>query len=162
METVTSSRRQRGPCYLSLVHFLRRHLIGVLAVLASLPAAAQKDEELPFISSAEKLDPSSRAHPWAVPARVEGLWCGTGLLREFSLRLSQRHREVHGSLARRDRVRAIEGHMAGATLRTQATRHGSLVLEMTGDELRVTDGEGALALARGAAFQRANGSACNG
>jgi SAM-dependent methyltransferase len=109
------------------------------------------------------LEKSSKVHLWVVPARVEGLWCGTGLLREFSLRLSQRYQEVQGSLARRDRVRAIEGSLEGATLRTQATRHGSLVLEMTGDdELQVTDGEGALALARGAAFQRANGSACSG
>lgn len=123
--------------------FFRRHLISFLAglaLLASLPAFAQE----------------------VVLARVEGLWCGTGLLREFSLRLSQRYQEVQGSLARRDRVRAIEGRVEGATVRTQATRHGSLVLELSGDELKVTGGEGALALARGAAFQRASGTACNG
>jgi SAM-dependent methyltransferase len=109
------------------------------------------------------LEKSSKVHLWVVPAQVEGLWCGTGPLSEFSLRLSQRYQEVQGSLARRDRVRSIEGRVEGATLRTQATRHGSLVLEMAGDdELQVTDGEGALALARGAAFQRANGSACSG
>ena len=108
------------------------------------------------------LEKSRKVHLWVVPAQVEGLWCGTGPLREFSLRLSQRYQEVQGSLARRDRVRSIEGRVEGATLRTQATRHGSLVLEMAGDELKVTDGEGALVLARGTAFQRANGSACNG
>jgi SAM-dependent methyltransferase len=108
------------------------------------------------------LEKSSKVHLWVVPAQVEGLWCGTGPLSEFSLRLSQRYQEVQGSLARRDRVRSIEGRVEGATLRTQATRHGSLVLEMAGDELKVIDGEGALVLARGTAFQRGNGSACNG
>jgi hypothetical protein len=108
------------------------------------------------------LEKSSKVHLWVVPAQVEGLWCGTGPLSEFSLRLSQRYQEVQGSLARRDRVRSIEGRVEGATLRTQATRHGSLVLEMAGDELKVIDGEGALVLARGTAFQRANGSACDG
>jgi hypothetical protein len=53
------------------------------------------------------LDKSSKVHLWVVPARVEGLWCGTGLLREFSLQLSQRYQQVHGSLARRGRARAI-------------------------------------------------------
>jgi hypothetical protein len=108
------------------------------------------------------LEKSSKVHLWVVPAQVEGLWCGTGPLSEFSLRLSQRYQEVQGSLARRDRVRSIEGRVEGVTLRTQATRHGSLVLEMAGDELKVIDGEGALVLARGTAFQRANGSACDG
>jgi SAM-dependent methyltransferase len=108
------------------------------------------------------LEKSSKVHLWVVPAQVEGLWCGTGPLSEFSLRLSQRYQEVQGSLARRDRVRSIEGRVEGATLRTQATRHGSLVLEMAGDELKVIDGEGALVLARGTAFHRANGSACDG
>jgi hypothetical protein len=108
------------------------------------------------------LEKSSKVHLWVVPAQVEGLWCGTGPLSEFSLRLSQRYQEVQGSLARRDRVRSIEGRVEGVTLRTQATRHGSLVLEMAGDELKVIDGEGALVLARGTAFHRANGSACDG
>ena len=109
------------------------------------------------------LDKSSKVHLWVVPARVEGLWCGTGLLREFSLQLSQRYQQVNGSLARRDRARAIEGRIEGTTVRTQATRHGSLVLALVGDELSITGGEGTLALARGAAFRRAaDRGACDG
>ena len=109
------------------------------------------------------LDKSSKVHLWVVPARVEGLWCGTGLLREFSLQLSQRYQQVHGSLARRGRARAIEGRIDGATVRTQATRHGSLVLALVGDELSITGGEGTLALARGAAFRRAaDRGSCDG
>jgi hypothetical protein len=151
------------------MHF-RRHLIGLsallAAVLACLPASAQKVEEVSVIGTPDRIAEeglrSANVGPRLGPARVEGLWCGTGLLHEFSLRLSQDHQEVQGSLARRGRVRAIAGRVDGATVRTQATRHGSLLLELAGDELKVTDGEGALALARGTAFQRASGSACDG
>ncbi|HWP13794.1 MAG TPA: methyltransferase domain-containing protein [Ramlibacter sp.] len=108
------------------------------------------------------VEKSSKVHLWVVPARMDGLWCGTAALREFRLRLSQRYQEVQGSLARRDRVRVIEGRIDGSMLRTQATRVGSLVLTMAGDELAVTSGEGALALARGATFRRAAGATCDG
>ena len=93
-------------------------------------------------------------------AAFNGLWCGTGLLNEFSLQLTQQQQDVQGTLVRRDRRRELEGQVDGATLHTQATRHGSLVLERAGDELRVTGGDGLLAMARGATFQRASGSAC--
>jgi SAM-dependent methyltransferase len=106
-------------------------------------------------------DKFSRVHLWVVPALFDGLWCGTGLIHEFSLQLSQEHQQVQGKLARRDRVRVIEGRIEGATLHTQATRIGSLVLERSGDELRVTGGDGPLALAQGATFQRANGAGCD-
>lgn len=98
------------------------------------------------------------------PARVaafDGLWCGTGLLHEFSLRLTQQQQDVQGTLARRDRVREIEGRVDGGTLRTQNTKVGSLVLERAGDELRITGGEGPIALARGATFQRAAAGSCS-
>jgi SAM-dependent methyltransferase len=108
------------------------------------------------------LEKSSKVHLWVVPARVEGLWCGNGLLHEFSLRLSQQHQQVQGSLVRRNRVRAIAGRIDGSTVRTETTRAGSLVLTMAGNELNVTGGEGALALVRGATFRRATGTACDG
>ena len=47
-------------------------------------------------------------------------------------------------------------------LRTQSTRVGALVLEKQGEELKVTDGEGPLALAKGTAFRRADGESCTG
>lgn len=96
-----------------------------------------------------------------VPA-FDGLWCGTGPLHEFSLQLSQQRQDVQGTLVRRERRRELEGRVDGATLHTQATRHGSLVLERAGDQLRVTGGDGPLAMARGATFQRASGTACSG
>jgi SAM-dependent methyltransferase len=103
---------------------------------------------------------SSKVHLWVVPAQVAGLWCGSGPLRGFSLQLAQRFQEVEGTLTRRDRVRTIEGQMQGARLQTQSTRHGSLQLERAGEELRVSGGDGALALAQGTSFRRASGDAC--
>lgn len=105
---------------------------------------------------------AARGRPEAPVAAFEGLWCGTGLLHEFSLHLSQQQQDVQGTLVRRERRRELEGRVEGATLHTQATRHGSLVLERAGDELRVTGGDGLLAMARGATFQRASGAACTG
>lgn len=91
---------------------------------------------------------------------VDGLWCGTGLLKEFSLRLAQQSQEVSGTLKRRDRVRDLSGRIEGNTLYTQATKVGALVLELQGDALRIVGGEGQLALARGMAFSRASGDSC--
>jgi SAM-dependent methyltransferase len=106
------------------------------------------------------LDKSSKVHLWTVPARIDGLWCGSGPLRDFSLRVTQRYQEVEAALIRGDRVREIQGLMAGTVLRTQSTRHGSLELTQDGSQLRVTGGQGTLAMARGASFARAAGDAC--
>lgn len=108
------------------------------------------------------LEKSSKVHLWVVPAQVEGLWCGSGPLREFSLQLKQQHQEVTGELVRKGRVRTIEGRIEGNVLRTQATRVGSLVLERQGDDLKVTDAEGALALVRGTSFKRTEAATCTG
>ncbi len=106
------------------------------------------------------LEKSSKVHLWVVPARIDGLWCGAGALRDFSLRVTQRYQEVKATLTRGERVREIQGQMAGAVLRTQPTRHGALELTQEGAQLRVTGGEGTLAMARGASFARATGAAC--
>ena len=106
------------------------------------------------------LEKSSKVHLWVVPARIEGLWCGAGALRDFSLRVNQHYQEIQATLTRGDRVREIQGRMAGAVLRTQTTRHGSLELTQEGALLRVSGGEGTLAMARGASFARASGPGC--
>jgi SAM-dependent methyltransferase len=105
---------------------------------------------------------SSKILYWVVPAQVAGLWCGSGPLHDFSLRLKQQHQEVEGELIRRGRARTIEGRLEGNVLRTQSTRVGALVLELEGEKLKVTDGEGALALVRGQAFTRTDAEACPG
>lgn len=105
---------------------------------------------------------ASPAEPPTHVAEFDGMWCGTGLLHEFSLRLRQQHEDVLGTLVRRDKVREIEGRVRGTVLHTQNTKIGSLLLERAGDVLRITGGDGVIALARGATFQLAPGGACAG
>ncbi len=106
------------------------------------------------------LEKSSRIHLWTVPARVDGLWCGTGPLREFSLQLVQRYQQFDAKLTRRGRTRELTGTIEGTMLRTPETKVGSLVLEARGDELIVAGGSGPIALARGQAFKRAAANGC--
>ena len=108
------------------------------------------------------LEKSSKVHLWVVPAKVGGLWCGTGPLNEFSLRLVQRYQEVEGSLTRKTRDRKMTARMQGATMRTTPHEKGALVAQAAGNELRITGGEGAFILLRGQVFQRATGSSCGG
>lgn len=96
------------------------------------------------------------------PVQVSGLWCGSGPLHEFSLRLTQRQQDVEGELVRRDRARTIQGRIDGNVLRTQSTKVGALVLERHGDQLKVTDGDGPLALVRGQVFHRTDAGTCTG
>lgn len=106
------------------------------------------------------LEKSSKVHLWVVPADVQGLWCGTGLLKDFSLKLTQRYQAVQGTLTRKQRVREISGTLRGTVLRTQATKQGSLEMELAGGQLRLVGGEGPIALARGTSFHRAEGAGC--
>jgi hypothetical protein len=94
-------------------------------------------------------------------ARVGGLWCGAGLLADFSLDIVQRYHDVEGKLVRKGRVREITGRVEGSMLRTDPQRNETMELQALGDELRVTGGTGLLALARGQSFTRASGGSCS-
>ncbi len=106
-------------------------------------------------------DKSSKVHLWTVPARVEGLWCASGLLRGASLRLSQKYQAFEGTLAWRDRTRPIAGLISGAELRTPAGSSGELVLQAVDDVLRITSARGNLAMAQGQTFTRTTGASCS-
>jgi hypothetical protein len=138
------------------MHSALTRLFALLAAALALASAQAQPALQPAPSIA-----AAAVRPTAV-AEFDGLWCGTGLLHEFSLRLRQQREDVLGTLVRRDRVREIEGRVEGAVLHTQSTKIGSLVLERAGDELRITGGDGVIALVRGARFQRAPGDACTG
>jgi hypothetical protein len=96
----------------------------------------------------------------ARPAPIGGLWCGVGLLHEFSLQISQQQQQFDARLARKGRVREVTGRIEGSTLRTDPQRNVSLVLRAVGNQLRILDGTGQFALARGQAFARAPGDSC--
>jgi SAM-dependent methyltransferase len=104
---------------------------------------------------------SSKVHLWVVPARMAGLWCGAGPLRDYSLRLKQQHQQAEGEIARPGRSWTIEGRIEGTVLKTESTRVGSLTLELDGDALKVTRGEGPLTLLRGQSFRKAAGDTCS-
>jgi hypothetical protein len=100
------------------------------------------------------------ALPAVAAGGVNGLWCGSGPLRDYSLRLAQRQQDVEGELARPGRTRTIEGRIEGNVLRTQSTKVGALVLEHKGNELKITGGDGPIALARGQVFRRSPSGTC--
>lgn len=155
-------------------HFSATLALLLGAWLVALPAASQGTAPSPADAAsaasaateppaARSADAPTRAMPHARRAtQVSGLWCGSGPLHEFSLRLTQRQQDVEGELVRRDRTRTIQGRIDGNVLRTQATKVGALVLEHQGDQLKVTDGDGPLALVRGQSFRRSESGTCTG
>lgn len=106
-------------------------------------------------------DKSSQVHFWTVPASVAGQWCGSGPLGSYVLTLTQKYQEVTGTLQRRERSWPITGRMQGATLTTQDTSVGQLELKREGERLRLTGGQGMLALAKGTSFTAAPGGRCS-
>lgn len=105
---------------------------------------------------------SSKVHLWVVPAQVQGLWCGAGLLRRFSLNVAQQYQSFTATLAdaQRNRSRTLQGRIQGSQLVTDPTRQGPLTLALEGQTLRVAAAQGDLALAIGQSFTRANGEHC--
>jgi SAM-dependent methyltransferase len=106
------------------------------------------------------LEKSSKVHVWTVPARIDGLWCGSGLLRGGSFNLAQKYQAFSGTLHWRNRDRPVEGRIEGPMVHLQAGRHGELVLRAEGDKMTLVSAEGELALARGVSFERARGGRC--
>lgn len=115
---------------------------------------------LPVPNKAVGLEKSSKVHLWTVPARVEGLWCARGILRGASIRLTQKYQVFEGALAWRERTRDLAGTITGTELRTPAGSSGELVLQATGDSLRITAAQGNMALAQGQTFTRTAGTSC--
>ena len=128
-------------------------LLRLLAIAAFsisfAPALRAQDEEPP-------------AAP-AEPARIDGQWCGRGLLRGTTLNLTRHQQEFEGTLMRGDRARNVEGSIEGSTLRTSpgsAGKAGELVLQVQGDRLRIAAAGGPLSLVQGMSFFRGTGSGC--
>jgi SAM-dependent methyltransferase len=65
-------------------------------------------------------DKSSRIHLWVVPARVEGVWCGTGGMQGATLRVSQRYQRFEATLAQAGGSEPVSGRVDGETLRPDA------------------------------------------
>ncbi|MDB5860877.1 MAG: hypothetical protein JWQ76_4566 [Ramlibacter sp.] len=94
------------------------------------------------------------------PVQVGGLWCGIGLLNEFTLQITQQYQAFEAQLSRKGKTREVTGQIEGSTLRTDPQRNVVLVLKAVNDELRITHGTGQFALAQGQGFARAHGGSC--
>ena len=103
------------------------------------------------------LEKVSRVYLWVVPARLEGLWCGTGKAAGKSLAIAQRHQHVRIDLTEGTAVRALEGRIHGNSIRT---RSDGLGLGFDGRVLRTTHAGGTTAALKGATFTRAKGQSC--
>lgn len=122
--------------------------------LAGAPLLAHSAPSVPYANAPEQV--ALRG----APATVGGLWCGAGLLRDFTLEIAQQYRDVHARLIRKGKVREITGHVEGARVLADPQRNHSMDLLMEGDELRITGATGMLALAKGQFFKRAAGASC--
>ena len=135
--------------------FLRMPYSRRLAIAASLIAATL----LPLGTQAA----SPAAEPVALrhaPASVGGLWCGAGLLTGFTLDIAQQSQQFDARLIRKGRVREITGRVEGAMLRTDPQREQTMDLLAAGNELRIVEATGKLALTKGLFFTRAAGGSC--
>ena len=132
--------------------FPRCAVLAAWVALGSCPLALRADE----MSAAPELALRQESM-----ADVGGLWCGAGLLHEFTLEIAQHYQDVQGRLVRKARVREITGHVEGATVKTHAQRNETMELLAQGDELRIVAGTGLLGLARGQSFTRAVGGSCS-
>jgi hypothetical protein len=100
---------------------------------------------------------SSRLHLWHVPARVQGLWCGTGAVAGTPLRLTQTHQMVAGDAAGAAR---LAGRLEGSALRLASGEAGEVAAAVGAEGLRITRGVGAYARWQGMLFTRAAGETC--
>jgi hypothetical protein len=133
-----------------MLYSRRVAIAASLWALALLPLGAQAASPSP--------EPVSLRH---APAPVGGLWCGAGLLTGFTLDIAQQSRQIDARLIRKGRVREITGHMEGAMLRTDPQRDQTMELIAAGNELRIVDATGKLALTKGQFFTRAAGGSCS-
>lgn len=122
-----------------------------LAVALAVPAAALAAPNGDQVSSRD-----------ANFASIGGLWCGAGLLHEFTLEVAQQLQNVQGRLVRKGRVREMTGHVEGSLVKLDPQRDHTMELRADGDELRITGATGVLALAVGQSFTRATGNSCKG
>jgi hypothetical protein len=135
----------------AMQYFPRSALAACVLALAALPLAAQSGTS----------DPAEQVMVRQGTPTVGGLWCGAGLLRDFTLEIVQQYEDVQGRLVRKGRVREITGRIEGATLRTDPQRNETMELLAQDNELRIIAATGVLALARGQFFTRAVGGSCS-
>ena len=112
------------------------------------------DETLTVDAPDKKIgrEKKSRLHRWVVPARAEGLWCGTA---GSQLRVTQRFQMVQAQWQRGDREWALQGRLDGQRLHLVGAAPWPLLAHVTDD--RIVIGKPARAPARAASARMATG-----
>jgi len=93
----------------------------------------------------------SRLHMWTVPARVHGLWCGTG---GATLQLRQHYQVVTAQLTQGDTARSYSGRVHASALQLLGAGGAAWQATVDGDTLRGGDATSTLA------WRRAVGERC--
>lgn len=105
------------------------------------------------------LEKSSKVHLWVVPARLDGLWCGTAM--GTTLRVVQKYQMLTGTLTRHERSSGFVGQISGTEVCALSGSRGALAMQALGDsQLRVASSRADLALAPGQTFRRASADTC--
>ncbi len=106
------------------------------------------------------LEKSSKVHLWTVPARMHGLWCGTGLLRSARITIDQTFQRVVGTMTFGNRTRDFAGVIQGTRLQSLPNARTQLTLELRQNQLHLVAGDGPVALLQGSTLALAPGNTC--
>jgi hypothetical protein len=111
---------------------------------------------LPVPDKSVGLEKSSKVHLWVVPARVDGMWCGSGKAKGKSLRIQQSFQKFRAALLDAEGLREFEGRIAGEVLRSPQ----ALTLSHEGERIKATHAAGKYSALKGATFAKAGGQTC--
>lgn len=104
----------------------------------------------------------SRIHRWTVPAQVQGMWCGSGLLKGTQFKVEQKFQHFVATMTRGERVREYEGRIDGATLRSLPEARTQMELRLREQRLELVSADGAFGMLRGASLAHAPSGRCDG
>ncbi len=107
-------------------------------------------------------DKSSKIHLWTVPAQVQGMWCGVGLLRGTTFEVEQKYQTFRATMTRGDRVRSYEGLIDGPTLHSLPDARTQMELRLRDDRLQLVSADGPFALLKGATLSHSGTGRCDG
>lgn len=108
------------------------------------------------------LEKSSKIHLWVVPAQVQGLWCGTGLLKGTQIAVEQKFQSFTATMTLGSRVREYEGTIDGTLLRSLPTARRQITLELKQNQLHLVAGDGPVALLKGSSLALSSSGSCEG
>lgn len=108
------------------------------------------------------LEKVSRIHRWTVPAQVQGMWCGTGLLKGTQFKVEQKYQHFTATMTRGERVREYQGRIDGASLHSLPGARTQMELRLRDQQLELVSADGAFGLLRGATLAHAPSGRCDG